>query len=128
MEKLLFLDDEEYRHRYPYDNKYTTVSAWNIGQFINALYHWGPFDYFSLDHDLAENHYRNGHGACGCEAAKIITMLADKPKLVIVHSFNKISGPEMVKLLEEKGVPAIWKPFHPKNTMTKQLDIALLLK
>jgi hypothetical protein len=123
MRKLLFLDDEEFRHKHAYYGEVEVYHAWNVSEFITQLHRFGPFPLYSLDHDLADEHHAGGHINCGCIAAKTLCLLGlVKPELVLVHSYNAPAAKEMVKLLEDAGIEAIWKPYHPKNTPTKTLD------
>lgn len=129
MKNLLFLDDEEYRHKAAYLGKANVTHAYTITQFVYALYHFGPFDVISLDHDLRADHYDQGpHVECGCVAAKLVTLLQDRPAFVIVHSFNSVAAREMVKQLDDKGVRAVWKPFSASIEPTLDLDTKLLIE
>lgn len=128
--RILTLDDMEERQR--------VFARWYAGlehhqaktadEAIMALR--GPqYDIVQLDHDLAEEHYlklseglsEEGPidylGVCGTGMDVVDFICAcqehQRPKLVIVHSWNLVRSPEMVLRLQEHGVKAYWCKFDP---------------
>lgn len=98
MMRVLFLDDEDWRHRVA-DERWSEAELWHartVQQFRNALDGW-RFDVVSLDHDL-------GDGEDGKAAVRHLVGLELDPKpRVIVHSWNPVAAPIMVDDLIRAG-------------------------
>jgi predicted P-loop ATPase/GTPase len=134
MLRVLFLDDEVYRHDGACTNKHSveldkTVEfticihkkavvyhVWHAMTAISCLRTCNPFDVVFLDHDLGF-----GHGKADNEVLSgwnVVLILCDlpedkRPKKVVVHSYNTVAAPKMVAKLKEHGYDVIWETFHP---------------
>jgi len=132
--RVLFLDDEVYRHNGACSNRHTTpinkdvsyticdhksctvYHVWHAQKAIDCLRSCEKFDVVFLDHDLGFGHgvpdheVMNGH--------HVVLVLRDlpenlRPETVVVHTHNIVAGPQMVKQLQEDHYNVIRQAFHP---------------
>ncbi len=115
--RILFLDDNEIRHRafrrvsigHVVDHVYTAAEA------IARLDRADVYDLVYLDHDLD---WQATAGLTPLEetgqhvAEHIVGMpRARRPRAVRVHSFNPVGGPRMIAILRSAGIPAVAASF-----------------
>jgi DNA-binding NtrC family response regulator len=99
--KLLFLDDERWRHdltdrRHPDD---VVQHAYTIRQFKNAL-NKERFDVVSLDHDLTVDESETGMDA----VRHLVAMPRELvPVRIVVHSWNQDAARRMMRELRDAG-------------------------
>lgn len=120
--KILFLDDDATRHkRFLMANIGRDVhQAWDYDQACRAL-DAHVFDEAHLDHDLSDLAMRacvNGTALPDDEktgthvAEYIAAMLPDqRPRLVVLHSFNDAGWRRMAIILKEVGVRCVRQQF-----------------
>lgn len=119
--RILFLDDNENRHRsfLAQNIGHVVVPVYKARHAINALEMYEPFDVASLDHDL------DWQATAGLEpleetgltvARHIASMPPERrPKMVIVHSFNPVGAQAMYDVLAEAGVNVARGPYAGKR-------------
>lgn len=121
MSRYLFLDDNEFRHKFIDDNTSSDVEVihcYDLDQFIAALREYDSFDVVSLDHDLNDFASRSilydgseatGLDACGYLVRKeFVTKL---PKTIYVHSVNPCGAKNMSNFLKSRGFDVVLQPF-----------------
>lgn len=134
MIRVLFLDDEVYRHDGACSNKHSspidknldfTVCAhkntlvyhvWDAQQAIECLRVCNRFTVVFLDHDLGFGHNKSDHDVMN--GSHVVSILCDlpeekRPREVVIHSHNTVSSLQMEKKLEENGYDVIRQAFHP---------------
>lgn len=122
--RILALDDMDERQsafaRWFADQE--LLQARDARTAIGALEMTGRFDLALLDHDLSDEHYRAaaerlpyGKGT-GMEVARYIAAMpeARRPRLVVVHSWNRTEAQKMVEVLEVAGVATFYRMFDPR--------------
>jgi hypothetical protein len=128
--KILILDDMKIRH-IVYREIYAGHDLIHVDTAAVAKMALDQhrFDLAHLDHDLSPSHYTAyGNGAdpmggtkeqyevgTGMDVVDFICGQAeqDRPKRVIVHSWNEERAPEMVQRLCRHGIDATWEKFDP---------------
>lgn len=106
--RILFLDDDEFRHNTFADKAkaHSVIHVRTAKEAISALKK-ERFDLACLDHDLAEP--ITGYAvAVAIEEGRCIA-----PREVVVHSYNPIGADRMVYAIKRAGVFAYAKPFGP---------------
>lgn len=115
MLKILFLDDDEGRHKIAADALvgHDVTHVRTVDEAIRALTAAG-FDLAMLDHDLGGAHYAPSDAASGYAVAVAIEAgTVRRPARVIVHSYNSAGATRMVAALHKADVPVAWTPFGP---------------
>lgn len=114
--KILFLDDNEERHRIFMRSNigHVVYPVWTADEAIAVLssrvgFDDGPFDVASLDHDLsfeAQSGMRPQGEKTGLDVARFIASMPPdlRPLRVIVHSFNPAGAAAMIDVLRDAGV------------------------
>jgi CheY-like chemotaxis protein len=108
--RILFLDDNKYRHQKMkpillHDEAYTVAEAFDL--LLKKKY-----DVVFLDHDLGgEEMVNSDRGDTGMEVAKLIADNEIIVDLVVVHSCNPAGASNMVSYLKQGGVNVIQVPF-----------------
>lgn len=116
--RVLFLDDDESRHRLfkkavgqtvPGARVDFAVHAQNAATYLSATY----YDVVFLDHDLVPADYEGKETKLsGMAVAKFLFKGEGvKPGVVVVHSYNQVGAAKMVQVLREGGISAVWCPF-----------------
>jgi len=126
LDTILFLDDDEDRHRafksrirsLGYLSKYQMIYAYNARFAIEMLEkHEGVIVQAFLDHDLSEEDQMSKVGAVtkvptGMTVVDRIVNMSEPPANIIVHSLNPDAAEEMVKrLVETRRISVSWVPF-----------------
>ena len=113
--KVLFLDDDSIRLKIArkYFIGHELYLAETAAQAINLLNTESPFDLVHLDHDLGGNVFVPSDEKSGYEVAKYIYLMTNKPKKVVVHSFNLVGAEKMMNVLSSV-VSVIQQPFNLK--------------
>lgn len=132
--KILVLDDDDTRHRRfrQWFVGFDVVHAFTIEQF-NREYLRGTWNYVFLDHDLNDNQYRSiekidgdnipGYvGPCqreltGKDAAHMVAESPGNVEHVVVHSWNRSGGDEMMSILRDSDVECTRWEFNPKEDL-----------
>jgi len=113
--RMLFLDDEEWRHDFArklYGRKYDLFQPHGLDQF-RACLRRERFEVMSLDHDLGDDRAGTGMDAVN----EICALPQDKrPSIVIVHSWNVPASMRMVTALTVAGFRVHRKPFSAKES------------
>lgn len=113
MEKLiLFLDDDSDRHaRFTNHFSFGPKMVWSAAECISELGKQN-FDLVFLDHDLRGIHFDDPDNEnSGSEVVRWIVAYKPTVKEFVVHSYNHVQAPKMVKNLIDAGYKASWKPF-----------------
>ncbi len=102
MRRLLFLDDDPERCRKvqqaaPYADIFHTAFG-----AISALF-VSDYEIVSLDHDLGSQTMVDSGPGTGYEVACFIAK-SKRPKLVVLHSFNRVGVQNMARVLISSGV------------------------
>ena len=99
--KVLFLDDNLLRLKLAKQHfiGYELFLTETVEETIKLLETESPFDLVSLDHDLGGKTFVPSDKKSGYEVAKFIYLMPDKPKKVIVHSFNPVGAENMMRVL-----------------------------
>lgn len=118
MTRVLFMDDDENRHRLfrqlmPHAQR---KHVWTARGAIRALSTEGPFDVVFLDHDL---HLSNGligigNPGNGTQVALFIARQLPRslyPHRIVIHSHNLLRAPRMEKILRPTGIPITVEEF-----------------
>jgi DNA-binding NarL/FixJ family response regulator len=124
MIKILFLDDSSFRHQCFDKNHEKTRDieishAYDYESAVRMLSN-NKFDIAYLDHDLSDadqlcNPDSETIEKTGSDVAKFVALELQPqliPDLIIVHSFNPVGAKNMVNILEDRGIKAVWAPFH----------------
>ena len=106
MKRVLFLDDEKYRHdgaeRFVHSvlegGPFEIHHVWNANDAVKALKKH-PFDAIFLDHDL-------GYGGDGTDVAEWMAKNVTPSVPVLIHSFNASAAMRMRSILTEAGFNA----------------------
>jgi len=117
MTKLLFLDDEQYRHDDAiemYGKNYEVHSVYTAGEAIDALMKQ-HYEIVSLDHDLKIRYDVPRGYWTGLEVARHIIKHPNCCESVIVHSLNHTAADVMMIDLHRAGIYAIRKPAKEKE-------------
>ena len=115
--RVLFLDDDDNRH-HGFDQlliKAEVTHVYTATQTIDKLLNSPPFDLVCLDHDLDLVSLIKDPGD-GMDVARFIAYELPKeqyPKYVLVHSWNITRAFDMVKMIEQTGIPVAAKPYSP---------------
>jgi hypothetical protein len=116
-QKIFFLDDDKERHRkFTMDRIGMDITvAWNYADACAALAKT-KFDIAYLDHDLSELAAAGRPAAdekTGTHVAEFIASLPEeqRPKFVVLHSFNDAGRRRMGAILNEAGVSCMIAPF-----------------
>jgi CheY-like chemotaxis protein len=116
--KILILDDMENRHAI-FRAQLKDHDLWHAynGELAQKLIEEHTFDLMFLDHDLSEEHYPGApppprgrkRAMDGRDVAQLVAALPKErqPKQVVVHSWNSVAAPQMLKILQEGGVRAV---------------------
>jgi hypothetical protein len=126
--KILILDDMLGRHQ-AYRKRYAGHDLTHVetAQVACMALDQRRFDLAHLDHDLRAEHYNDfnqgklggvkevNQSGTGMDVVDFICRqkVTDRPRRVIVHSWNSVRAPEMVRRLQEHGVEATWEMFRP---------------
>ena len=127
---ILFLDDDETRHKFFTEWFYSVkgdgdilISVRSAKECIDTLKNKGPFDLAFLDHDLGGEIFVTKVENTGYEVALFIEMIFQLnketigtkiPKSVVVHSYNKQGADRMLNVLNKICEEyAHWHPFGP---------------
>jgi CheY-like chemotaxis protein len=108
MLKILFLDDNDDRHMAYDENmgqKADITHVHTVKECIKAMEEEGPFDVFSLDHDLGGKAYVEEIEGHGTEVALYIrdSLSEDKlPQAVIIHSWNPAGALRMENVIQSR--------------------------
>ena len=117
--RLVFLDDiRQPKDVYIYTNNPIYLSnKWvvvkNYDEFVNDVIMFGISDFYSFDHDLADNHYEHQSDIdydifsekTGYECAKwfinyIIDNNLELPKTILIHSMNPVGCANIKSLFD----------------------------
>jgi CheY-like chemotaxis protein len=116
--RILFLDDDPERHALfnqalDMSMQEQVWAVYDVAGAIDALEEGSPFDIAFLDHDLDGRIYVQESEGTGTEVAQHITTLepADRPGLIVVHSFNPAGASRMLKILQAQNCNAQYYPF-----------------
>lgn len=126
--RILFLDDMEARHAafgaYAQRYGFLVDHAYTAEQAIIMLETGFPYVAASLDHDLADEHYRMPYsspsmGGTAHSGRAVARWIAEhgRPRFVMIHSFNP-DGAEAMKdaLLSNKDSALVFRaPFGPNS-------------
>ncbi len=120
---ILFLDDDETRHRFFQRNTIGhAVTAVRTAEEAKEALRTKQFDVVSLDHDLGGAVFCPSDEHSGWEVARFIANdLADKPR-VIVHSFNPDGIAAMMGVLLKGKVDATQAAFGSMKYMDALLE------
>jgi len=120
--RILFLDDDESRWQLFWRVNYegNDISWAKTAQEAKLVLQAAPrFDFATLDHDLAEEHYEDqaASGGTGQEVAAFIAAMPEdrRPKRVELHTYNGTGARAMRAILWEVGVVAPWNPFNARK-------------
>jgi len=112
VEKLvLFLDDDRERHaRFTNHFSFGPKMVWSAEECISELKK--EWDLVFLDHDLRGIHFDDPNEE-NSGSGVVRWIITNKPtvKEFIVHSYNHVQAPKMVKDLIAAGYKASWEPF-----------------
>lgn len=115
--RILFLDDDYTRHgQFKVNHREDDITqVWDYAQAVTALLAEPAFDLAHLDHDLELTHDKASRCMNGVDVVKFILTLPDqqRPRRVIIHSWNELERQRMHDLLCEAGIPSEIKPFGP---------------
>lgn len=122
--KILILDDMELRHNAfaNFFRGHDVTHAFTFSEFVDFLNESSPFDLICLDHDLGDfiknpDFWLDSQGRKrefnGQHAAVKVTELPDDmlPRQVLIHSINPVGAQAMLKIIRNKGLNVIVKPF-----------------
>lgn len=118
--KILFLDDERWRHeamdsRHPQD---VVQHVRTIRQFKAAL-ESERFDLVSLDHDLDDIGSETGMDA----VSYLIAMPRELvPAVIVVHSWNERAADHMVRTLQNAGFAPRRKMFKSDQALGRRMQ------
>lgn len=125
--RILTLDDMDTRH-YAFRRWFAgfdLVETYTAKEAINELKKGNVFDLVMLDHDLAYEHYEDqdisldfdGEMGTGMEVARFISTMSEeqRPKRVVVHSWNRGAAWRMGQVLTEAGIWNRVKEFRPDD-------------
>lgn len=119
MKKILFLDDDATRHarfRKTHIGEDVTY-VWGYHECVEELESGTVFDVAQLDHDLSEEAAMGkppDGEKTGTDVAKYIAAMPEekRPKLIVIHSFNRYGALRMAHILRDAGVKdLIIEPF-----------------
>ncbi len=112
--KILFLDDLEKRHRIfrRLNPGHRIFNVYTSSEAIKVLKDQSPLDEVHLDHDLG-GVYLPSDMDSGFGVARFISrMSADmRPGRVTIHSWNETGAENMLRVLREAGLNAVYRPF-----------------
>lgn len=116
--KILFLDDDEQRHKRFMMNRIgqDITAVWTFAEACDALQK-DIFDVAYLDHDLSEL-AAEGRPAkeekTGTDVADFIAAMEEgcRPRMVVIHSFNDYGRRRMKVILEKVGIRCMIQPFN----------------
>ncbi len=115
--RIFFLDDDWERHsRFKYNHRADEITtAWDHDAAIDLLAANDAFDVAYLDHDLGLTHVGPGREMTGADVAKFIADMPaeQRPKRIIIHSWNSGGALRMQATLRDVGVHATLDPFSP---------------
>ena len=118
MKKVLFLDDNEERHKRFCMNR-IGVNIAQARTYSEACTYLAAevYDVAYLDHDLSELAAVGQPAAgekTGTDVANFIASLpkARRPRFVVVHSFNTSGRERMLAILRDAEVPCVGDPFR----------------
>jgi len=113
---ILFLDDNEFRHRIFKTNNlnHKICCVYNTEEAISALNLNPQFDLVCLDHDLGGVYGAASDDKSGYAVAEYISKMNDdiRPKNIIIHSWNGPGAKRMLDVLLNAGIKAIYMPFN----------------
>jgi len=119
--KLLFLDDEEYRHdqfreKYGRRGRFSLFHAHTAKEAIAYLERY-KFAVIFLDHDLGGQVYVASSDGTGYEVAKWLSERYSKHQgsKIIIHSWNQIGAKNMHSILRQAGYWVSIAPFPCSN-------------
>lgn len=110
MKRILFLDDDENRHkRFAQETTGCYVDhVHTVRECIEALEKNAPYDLVCLDHDLADPQ------ETGSDVAEFIRLHLQRthyPRNIIIHSWNPAGAKRMESMIKETGIPVLRKEF-----------------
>lgn len=120
-QRMLFLDDEDWRHRLAderYGQRFDVFHCRTVAQ-VRASLHHDKFDVVSLDHDLAER-------LTGMHAVEALCEMPQfkRPDTVVVHSWNVSAADMMVFKLERNGFRVVRKMFRAPHSSHELAPLA----
>lgn len=114
--RILFLDDNEERHRKVRQRFIGTVAVYvyNYKEAVAALNANEPFNVAYLDHDLVEQ--TATVEKTGYDVAKYITTMPPdrRPRQIVIHSLNEVGRQRMAETLTAAGCQVSIEPFQAK--------------
>lgn len=125
--RVLFLDDNPVRHQLFRKWLSNADHCFTYEECVKLL-SLTHYDVASLDHDLSETDEMclpgvNNKARTGTDIAEFIARQANRPKLVVVHSFNPIGAQTMCAILSRVGVGALRVPFGFDPKIYTSLEI-----
>lgn len=118
--RILILDDDDIRHeafKWKLAGRHDCVHVHTVDEAVHALANHAVYDIAFLDHDLNDHQYSSIKsvsfskiGLTGYDVASYIARElapAQRPKTVVVHSWNTPGGDSMMMVLREAGIRAL---------------------
>lgn len=121
--KILFMDDEEWRHNTLRDHVGTSHEMWHvygaedaIAAIEEARNDSKPFDVISLDHDLGSGKKEGRLVSQYLKTISFVWPMVNLPQIVIVHSWNAPAAQMMIAdLLDGQLQDVVLAPFKTFN-------------
>jgi DNA-binding NtrC family response regulator len=113
MDRVLFLDDDDARHRaFRYESIGLAVDAVHTADQACRALDARRYRVVLLDHDLADQHYAGLHQS-GLGVARHLVGLPGhmRPDWTVVHSLNPAGADAMVSTLKSAGLQVVRAPF-----------------